>query len=368
MRKTIFIAAAVLVTGASVFVACKKHEFIKQPEAQPYLDPSFNYESVNNLNHSVTNAAARLGRTLFYDKRLSQNNTIACASCHKQEFAFADNKSLSDGFNGGKTGRNSMTIINAINSQGFFWDNRTIKLEDMVLQPIKHQVEMGLDNSNFLVEKLTSTSYYPQLFEDAFGSRAITKENIGKALAQFIYAMFAANSKMDQSGVLSGGWQNNNGVLTPLEFQGSTVFGNAGCASCHGGRDLRGWSNLQWGNIGLDSVYADKGLGALLMDPTKDGVFKVPSLRNVGLTAPYMHDGRYSTLEEVVEHYSTGIVYSETLSDMLKEYDPVTYQPTNKARKFNFSDSDKQALVAFLKTMTDYSTISDPKFSDPFKH
>ncbi len=374
MKKIIFIWIAAISLGSALFMACKKQEPVaKNNEDKPNLDYSYNYEAAllgldSVTGHIVTNAGARLGRALFYDKKLSQNNTISCASCHKQEFAFADNLSFSDGFNGGKTGRNSMTIVNAVNSQGFFWDNRTIRLEDMVLQPIRHQVEMGLESSEFLVKKLNATSYYPQLFQEAFGSTSISKEAIGKALAQFIYSMFNVNSKADKANVLNGGWNVNTGILTSEEQTGASLFQSIGCANCHSGRNLRGWNDVGFENIGLDAVYTDKGMGSLLSDPAMDGVFKIPSLRNVGLTAPYMHDGRYKTLEEVVEHYNSGIVFSPTLSYQLRKHDPITYQPLDEAVTFNLTDENKKCLVAFLKTLTDYSLVADTKFSNPYKN
>lgn len=378
MKKTFLICTtAAVITAGAVLVSCKKQDHsVNTSEDKPNLDNSYDYTLPLASNgqaittHTVTNAGARLGRALFYDKKLSKNNMVACASCHKQEFAFADNVSFSDGFNGGKTSRNSMAIINAIQSQGFFWDNRTLKLEDMVLQPIKHQVEMGLDDSEFLIEKLNSTSYYPQLFNDAFGSATISKEAIGKALAQFIYAMFTQNTKADKANIFnnSGGWNTTNTILTAQEQTGATLFQTIGCTGCHSNENLRGWNDLNWGNIGLDAVYADKGLGSITSKASDDGVFKVPSLRNIALTAPYMHDGRYATLEQVVEHYNSGIIYSANLSPQLVARNPVNYQPLNQAVQFNLSDNDKSCLVAFLKTLTDYSLVSDPKFSDPFKN
>lgn len=371
MKKIFFIAVPVLVAGAAVLASCKKHECVKHNEQEPDINYSYNYESVAqvaaNSGHTITNAGARLGRILFYDTRLSANNTIACASCHKQELAFSDNVSFSTGFNGGLTGRNSMPVTNVINSKGFFWDHRTQKLEDMVLQPIKHQVEMGLDNTDFLIKKLNSTSFYPRLFNEAFGSADITREKIGIAMAQFLYSMFASNSRADQAGVINGGgWGTTNNILTVDEQKGAQLFASK-CTSCHTGPNLRGWGDEGFENIGLDAVYADRGLGALLNDPTKDGQFKIPSLRNVALTAPYMHDGRYKTLEEVVEHYNSGIIYSDNLSMMLRARDPQTYQVLNEAVRMNMSDDDKRCMVAFLKTLTDASVTTDPKFSDPFK-
>ena len=372
MKKMFFIWLAVVITiGSAIFSACKKEKPLATiQEDKPNLDYSYDYESVLAFSPAssgrVTNAGARLGRVLFYDKKLSQNNTISCASCHKQEFAFSDNTALSSGFNGEKTGRNSMTIVNAISSKGFFWDDRTKKLEDMVLQPVRHQVEMGLESSTFLIEKLNATSYYPQLFNEAFGSPTITKEAVGKALAQFIYAMFTVNTRADQSQVLFGGWNSNSPILTTDEKRGAFLFQNVGCAECHSGQNLRGWDDSGFENIGLDSVYADKGMGAISGNPAWDGVFKIPSLRNIELTAPYMHDGRFSTLEQVVEHYNSGVKYSPTLSYFLRKIDPVTYQPLPEALRLNLTENDKRCLVAFLKTLTDYSLVSDKKFSNPF--
>lgn len=371
MKKLFVVSILTAAIACSIFVACKKHEFQTREDA-PYLDESYDYEAAvmasdSGNNGKVTNAGARLGRALFYDTKLSKNNAVACASCHKQDLAFADNVAFSNGFEGGKTGRNSMSIVNAIDSKGFFWDNRTQNLQDMVLQPIRHQVEMGLESSEFLVAKLKATSYYPNLFYEAFGSPQITKELVGKAMAQFIFSMVTGNSKADKANVIFGGWNTNSSILTPDEQHGSALFQNMGCAGCHSGKNLRGWNDLGFANIGLDYDYPDKGMGAITSDPLQNGVFKIPSLRNVALTAPYMHDGRYATLEQVVEHYNSGIIYSPTLSTQLQKIDPITYQFLNEGIKMNLSDDDKRGLVAFLKTLTDYALTTDPKFSDPFK-
>jgi cytochrome c peroxidase len=384
MKKTIFIWTAAVITGCALFVSCKKENHaVTLTDEAPYLNPAYNYESVNEVlitnasgqfvanTHTVTNAGASLGRALFYDKKLSDNNMVACASCHKQEFAFADNVSFSNGFNGGQTTRNSMAIVNAITSSGFFWDNRTIKLEDMVLQPIRHQVEMGLTSSDFMVEKLSATSYYPQLFQAAFGTTNITKEEVGSALAQFLYSMFSQNSRADQAGVISasgGGWNTTNSILTVEEQQGASLFQGLECTDCHAGTDVRGWNNgLTWGDVGLDSVYKDNGLGALLSNPAFNGVFKVPSLRNIALTAPYFHDGRYTTLDQVVDHYNSGVMYNANLSMEFLAIDPITRQPLKQAKTLGLTSYQKGCLVAFLKTLTDYN-YTDPKFSDPYKN
>ncbi len=374
MKKIIFISILIVTAASFIFEACKKQEFRKN-EDEPYLDSSYDYEAAvraANFNDSalVTNAGARLGRALFYDAKLSKNNAIACASCHKQELAFADNVDFSIGFDGRKTGRNSMSLINALDAKGFFWDHRTKNLQDMVLQPIRHEVEMGLESSDFLVSKLNATSYYPKLFTEAFGSPTISKELIGKAMAQFIFSMITGNTKADQANVLSSGWNSNSNspILTPDEQQGSSLFQSKGCVNCHSGENLRGTNDIGFENIGLDYDYPDKGIGALTGDPSQSGVFKIPSLRNIALTAPYMHDGRYASLEQVVEHYNSGVIYSPTLSQKLMKRDPITNQILNESKTLNLTDNDKMCLVAFLKTLTDNSFISDPKFSNPFGH
>jgi cytochrome c peroxidase len=371
MKKITFVSAILLVTVVLSIISCKKEKEAKQNPAQnePYLDYSYNYEANNASLYGVTNAGARLGRVLFYDTKLSKNNKISCASCHKQSLAFSDNRAFSDGFNGGKTARNSMPIINAIESKGFFWDHRTKNLKDMVLQPIRHEVEMGLEDPAFMVEKLKSTSYYPKLFSEAYGTPEITREAVGDAMAQFISSIISRDSKADKANVLSpsGGWGPNN-VLTPEENAGAALFQSAGCVNCHAGINLRGWNDDGFENIGLDYVYSDKGLGALTGNPLNDGKFKIPSLRNVALTAPYMHDGRFATLEEVVEHYNSGIKYSDNLSWMLRKTDPANGQLLPEAKRLNLSALDKNNLVAFLRTLTDSKIATDPKFSDPFRH
>ncbi len=355
-----------------LLLSCKKQD-AEIKETEPEINYSYNYKLAGGADsvagHPISNEAARLGRLLFYDVRLSSNNKVSCGSCHKQELAFSDNVALSTGFNGGLTGRNSMPIINAIDAKGFFWDHRTKRLEDMVLQPIRHQVEMGLDNTELLVKKLGATSYYPRLFMEAFGSEEINKERMGIAMANFIYSMRVNNSNVDKSEILTaGGWNDfKHGVLTPDEERGAAVFTSSGCLGCHSGTNLRGGNDEGFENIGLDEVYADKGMGAYLNDPSQDGKFKIPSLRNVELTAPYMHDGRYNTLEEVIEHYNSGVKYSPNLSQQLRKYDPVTYQFLEEPKRLDLNERDKKCLVAFLKAMTDRSLVNDPKFSDPFK-
>lgn len=385
-RISYFILSAV-VLFIILNVGCKK-EIVTGDVAGPTL-PEAPYNYVNNNfsfwpfdnepdNNRASDAGATLGRVLFYDKKLSLNNTVACATCHKQQFAFADNKASSIGFEGKITSRNSMTIINPGMSHGYFWDIRADKLEDQVLMPVKNHIEMGLENLDNLEIKLAKLDYYPPLFEAAFGTTEITRDNISKALAQFLRSMASYRSKYDK------GLENDFSNFTALERMGKDLFESwdMPCQSCHGGTNFDGWGGGV-SNIGLDEVYTDNGLGALSQWQAQgsfyDGMFKVPSLRNVAVTAPYMHDGRFNTLEEVIEHYDSGVKKHPNLDYRLTTggffifndnafEDPVPGTIVDgEPRKLNLTDLQKRALVAFLETLTDYELIRDPKFSDPFK-
>ncbi len=312
-------------------------------------------------DNPITDAGATLGRVLFYDKLLSINNEKACASCHHQENGFSDTKAFSPGFNTGQTARNSMPICNLINAKGFFWDNRTAKLEDMVLQPIKHDVEMGMERIESLPAKLQTTSYYPELFEKAFGSKDVTKDGISKALAQFLRCMTSYNSLADMTDLMNSWGTNTDPRLTAGQVAGAQLFVQSGCIQCHSGSNLKGWGDEGFANIGLELNYADKGMGKT--DPLMEGVFKIPSLRNVALTAPYMHDGRFQTLADVVEHYNSGVKNHPNLSPFLR----TGWIPGDTTvRRLNLTTSQKQNLVQFLETLTDVSQLADAKFSDPF--
>ncbi len=344
-------------------------------------DPFFNQPASNML----TNEGATLGRVLFYDAKLSLNNTVACATCHKQNFAFADNAKGSTGFESKTTPRNSPAIINPGMSNGYFWDIRATLLEEQVLMPVKNHVEMGLENMDNLEVKLRKLDYYAPLFEDAFGSTEITRERIAMALSQFLRSMVSYRSKYDV------GMAINFENFSTLERMGKDLFfsWDMPCQGCHNGNNLNGWGTSA-ANIGLDDNYTDNGMGDLLanQDPSFDGLFKVPSLRNVAVTAPYMHDGRFNTLEEVIEHYNTGVKKHRNLDYRLTEggggiflegdgsgngipvIDPLPGGGSfdfGNPRKLNLTETQKRALVAFMQTLTDYELMRDPKFSNPFK-
>ena len=337
--------------------------------SNPFSNPSV------GANVFIDNNTAFLGRVLFYDKKMSINNTVACGSCHHQENGFADTGAQSVGFNGGLTSRNSMCICNTAISKGFFWDKRVNNIKDLVLAPVRNHIEMGMESSDDLVQKITKVSYYPGLFEKAFGSKNITKENIAEALTQFLNSMVSVNSRHD------AGMKTKFANFTDQEKKGEKLFTQTlGCDNCHSGTNLNNpWSEeSSVGNIGLDMNYTDKGIenlnqnGGFLIDINNpkanvavEGVFKVPSLRNIAQTGPYMHDGRFKTLEEVVEHYNSGIKMHPNLDWNFIE---VNKNPNSvpTAKKFNLKKEEKEALVAFLKTFSDDKYMHDPKYSNPF--
>ena len=305
-------------------------------------------------NNPITNAGATLGRVLFYDKRLSANNTIACASCHLQSNGFSDPAQFSTGFAGGLTGRNSMGLANAsyFQSGRFFWDERAATLEAQTLMPIQDSVEMGL-TLNQLVTKVSAESYYPPLFAQAFGTPEVTSDRISRALAQFVRSMVSYQSKYDQ-GVVT-----NFSNFTAQENQGRQIFNGQGrCDNCHT-TDL--FIAPEARNNGLELVSTDNGLGIVTGNPADNGKFKVPSLRNIALTGPFMHDGRFTTLAEVVEFYNSEVQAHPNLDRRLRQVGP-----NGPPRRLNLTQAQKDALVAFMETLTDQAFVSDAKFSDPF--
>ena len=309
-------------------------------------------------NNPITNEGATLGRVLFYDSNLSGNNTTSCASCHGKEVGFSDDDAFSVGFEGGLTSRNSMGIANArfYENGRFFWDERAASLEDQVLMPIQDHVEMGMTLEE-LVTKLETEDYYEILFRDAFGDEEVTSNRISLALSQFIRSIVSFNSKYDQ-GLEQGENGENLPNFTNQENQGLRLFNQLNCDNCHRTELFVGDEAR---NNGLDANLTDNGLGNVTGNANDNGKFKVPSLRNIELTAPYMHDGRFTTLFEVVEHYNSGVQASATLDNRLRGNG-------NQPRRLNLSNADKNALVTFLQTLTDEDLANDPKYTNPFRN
>ena len=336
-------APALAITLDDPIVQPSDLEFDYSAELHPGLDQS-QLLSLDNTpdENELTDAGAALGRVLFYDKRLSRNRRIACASCHKQENAFADTAARSVGFQGKRTRRNSMSLSNVAYYENghFFWDERGTTLEEMVLMPLQDRIEMGMDLDE-VVERVESEASYRFLFARAFGDSEVDSERIGQALAQFLRSMVSFRSKFDEGLARTGTLEKDFPNFSAEENLGKRIFlglhdGNteSSCASCHMrdlGSEVSGTA-LRHGaapvlfqgneptNNGLDRGRPgdDVGRAGVTNDPQDVGKFKVPSLRNVELTGPYMHDGRIRTLEKVVEHYTKAIRVTPTLDRRLR--------------------------------------------------
>jgi cytochrome c peroxidase len=307
-------------------------------------------------DNPVTDAGATLGRVLFYDTRLSANGTTACGTCHLQKHAFTVPDRFPKGFEGKLVDRNSMALVNIrYYARGrFFWDERAPSLEEQALMPIQSKIEMGQDLAT-VTSLLSRDETYPELFRQAFGDSTVTPKRVGAALAQFLRSLVSSQSKYDEgmAKVLSSRDDFEN--FTAQENEGKRLFLNV-CATCHKprGQDAH-FIMVRPLNNGLDAdAKGDGGVGDITLQGRQVGLFKSPSLRNVEYTAPYMHDGRLATLEAVIDHYS-------------KEVKPHPNVDGRVRRRRNFSDAQKAALVAFLKTLSDPKFIADPKFSDPFQ-
>lgn len=350
MRKITFVAFAVCASLILVLqVSCSKESELRVRELSLPATP-YAYNSSTglpayapNLQH-IDNNVATLGRVIFFDNILSLNNSVSCASCHRQDMAFADGKKASIGFMGKLTPRNSMAIVNVIEGHGFFWDLRESKLNEMVVKPVQNHIEMGFDSIDNVISKMEAVDYYQPLFMKAFGGDEITVHRIQQALTAYLQSMVTYRSKYDQTA--------DQGFfgLNAKEMRGKELF-EQHCDGCHSQPSFQN-SWMTAANIGLEEDYTDEGMGS--------GFFKIPSLRNIELTGPYMHDGRFNTLEEVVNHYNSGIKAHPSLDWQLRGPDGI--QP----KRMNMNPGDKEALVAFLKTLTDWKLTTDERFSNPF--
>ena len=315
-----------------------------------HLQDEANAEDNTPADNAITDAGATLGRVLFYDTRLSLTETTSCASCHRQEAGFSDPARFSAGHDGGVTARNSQGLaFTRYYVRGrMFWDERAATLEEQVLMPIQDPIEMGMTLAQ-VAERLEATEFYGPLFADAFGTPDVTPDRVSRALSQFVRSIVSPGSRYDAARAQGGGGNGPLPGLTAQENRGRQLFtGPAQCDDCHR-TDLFTGDAVR--NIGLDADTPDAGAGF--------GRFKSGSLRNVALTAPYMHDGRFETLADVVDFYSTGVQNHPNLDNRLRG-------PGGQPRRPNFSPQDKAALVAFLNTLTDPALATDERWSDPF--
>jgi cytochrome c peroxidase len=310
-------------------------------------------------DNPTTKQGVYLGRRLFYETALSANNKLSCSSCHQQEKAFTDGKALSEGVDHVFSTRNSMSLVNLLWARKFFWDGRAGSLEDQAAIPLSNPHEMG-QPLTVSAQKLSQIQSYPALFKLVYGDTLINGDRIVKAIAQFERTLISANSRYDQ--YLRKAYQPNQQELKGMALfnqspQPEKGIRGANCAHCHGG--AKTYMEL-FHNNGLDSIPKDAGIESLTGLPADRGRFKVPTLRNIALTAPYMHDGRFKTLEEVIDNYSDHIKQSASLSSFLQG-------ESNEIGRLSLKllPKEKKELIAFLNMLTDSAFISNPKFSNP---
>jgi cytochrome c peroxidase len=352
---------AFLLSSLLVISCNKKDDIIIEtgyvPTPMPFSIPQIFQDKllppIVPIDNPQTIEGIALGRKLFYDPILSADGTQACASCHGPQFSFTDPRQFSIGIDNIAGTRNSMPIFNlAWNfNEKFFWDGRVPSIELQAIEPVINPIEMHNTWAN-AVASLQASIDYPQLFSEAFGTSTIDATLVTKAIAQFERTLISGNSKFDQH--LLG-----EATLNASELSGLNVFldeTKGDCFHCHGNPNNPLWTDNSFHNNGLDETFTDRGLGDFTGDPRDFGLFKTPSLRNLAYTAPFMHDGRFVTLEEVINHYSEGLVYSETIDPLMK---------TIAQGGVNLSESDKADLKAFLLSLSDPSFINNPDFQDP---
>ena len=303
-------------------------------------------------SNPLTEEGIALGKKLFFDKILSGDETQSCATCHNPQKAFTDNLQFSTGIDGNFGTRNAMPLFNlAWNfDERFTWDGKEFSLEKQALEPVTNPLEMHSKWTN-VEEKLQNHAEYPTLFKQAYGTSTIDSTLITKAIAQFERTLISGNSKFDK--FLSGEVN-----LTLEEQNGFDIFmdeAKGDCFHCHGSNNNPLWTDNKFHNNGLDSNFSDLGLGAITGDPADNGKFKTPSLRNLAFTAPYMHDGRFATLEEVINHYSDGLQPSSTIDPLMKK--------VNQGG-VGLSAKDKADLKAFLLSLSDFNFINNPDFKE----
>ena len=303
-----------------------------------------------NLNNNpVTQDGFELGKKLFYDGRLSANNSIPCAFCHEQAFAFTHHgHTLSHGVNGGIGFRNTPPIQNMAFQSEFMWDGAASHLDLQPIIPLTSDVEMGETLSN-VVEKLKADADYRKRFSRAFEDGEVNSSNMLKALSQFMIMMISSNSKYDK--YVRG---EDQVALTQVEMDGMATF-QAKCATCHA-TDL--FTDQSYRNNGLfvNPQLNDEGRFRIFENPADLYKFKVPSLRNIEHTFPYMHDGRFASLEAVMDFYDSGMVDNGNV-------DPI-FQREDGTLGITLSDYEKESLIAFLKTLTDEEFLNDERFSE----
>jgi len=355
MRFTLFLSFLIL-----HFISCEDGTYTPEIKDEPYIlnSPSHFPPPIIPKDNLLTKNKVRLGRMLFYDPQLSEDGIVSCASCHKQQFAFGDNTAISKKVNHGSTTRNSMVLFNLVYTNNYFWDGRTGSLESTCLDAL-------IGEQNFDITKarpiLKNNPTYLSLFKQVYGNEEVTQDQVVKALASFIRTMISAGTRLDK-GAKEGLPEK---YLTPNEIIGKTIFETeeGDCFHCHGeakGNPL--FTDNEFHNNGLDnfnsySQFIDKGKGAVTGLQTDYGKFKTGTLRNISYSAPYMHDGRFSTLDEVLNHYNSGVKNNITIDPNMKKANVGGLQ---------LPQSKLDQLKAYLLMLNDVDFIRDTSFSNPF--
>jgi cytochrome c peroxidase len=344
-----------------LLIACRKDKVSYTPTPYELQIPS-HFPSMNiPADNPFTVEGIALGRRLFYEEQLSGDNTISCATCHAPAAAFSDTNQFSKGIDNIQGTRNAMPLFNMGWQSFFFWDGRAKTLEEQLLEPVPNPIEMH-QSWKKTVEKLNADIAYKNRFFQAFGEAGIDSIKVAKALAQFIRTLISGTSKYDvmykheNNLVLSATEQAILQTVTVEEWGGYDLFksmNGADCFHCHNGPLMQ---VKKFSNNGLDVAFTDLGRGAVTNNSNDNGKFKVPSLRNITLTAPYMHDGRFSSLDQVIEHYSTGIHQSPTIDPLIE----FAFQGG-----VQLGAQEKDLLKKFLNTLTDYTFVNNPAFKKP---
>lgn len=339
MKKELIYALAL----SFVALSCEKTD-VKKSEENSYTfsvpdyipKPIYNFE-----NNPFSNNGFDLGKLLFYDPILSSDSSVSCANCHNQAHAFADhNLSLSIGVNNRIGLRNTPPIFNLAWHPSFMWDGGINHIEIMPLAPITNHLEMNEKMAN-VIKKLNRNHHYKKLFKTAFSVDSINDQKLFYALAQFMGKIQSFGSKYDKV-------KQGNAQFTNEENIGYSLF-KTHCNSCHT-EPL--FSAFEYANNGIDTLFKDKGRYLISLNHSDEGLFKIPSLRNVALTYPYMHDGRFRTLNDVLNHYSENIKKSKTLDQRL-------------SKPLKLKQDEIQNIILFLNTLTDYEFTNNKLYSEP---
>ena len=348
-----------ILLGLIIVSSCGKDKVGYKPTPYQLNIPSHFPDMNIPADNPMTVEGVELGRFLFYEKRLSGNDQMSCGTCHTPNTSFSDSAKYSTGIDGIQGNRNAMALINLGWDSFFFWDGRATSLEQQILEPVPNPIEMHLSWKK-AISKLKKDTYYRNQFYKAFGVEDFDSTHAAKAIAQFIRTMISGSSKFDvmykieNNKPLNASEQAVN--IDPEEWAGYDLFkslNGADCFHCHNGPLMR---VAKFSNNGLDFSFLDLGRGAITNNPNDHGKFKVPTLRNIALSAPYMHDGRFKNLDEVIEHYSSGIHASPTI-DPLIEF--------SSQGGVQLDAQEKYLLKRFLMTLTDNTFINNPDFQDP---